>query len=117
MAEKQYLAGNDKRAPSPPLGYSCQCRFSREKQMHIVALFHAHKIRPSRIAYRVGIDIAFIEALIDGEEDSTVFSNLVASYRKNRYKQQLNQADKLAGGSRFERQRLIEQEYIEDSSL
>ena len=117
MAEKQYLAGNDKRAPSPPLGYSCQCRFSREKQMHIVALFHAHKIRPSRIAYRMGIDIAFIEALIAGEEDSTIFSNLVASYRKNRYKQQLDQADKLAGGSRFERKRLIEQEYIEDSSL
>ena len=117
MSEKKYLVDNDKRAPSPPLGYSCQCKFSRKKQMHIVALFHAHKIRPSRIAYRVGIDIAFIEALIAGEEDSTVFSNLVASYRKNRYKQQLDQADKLAGGSRFERQRLIEQEYIEDASL
>ena len=116
MAEKQYLAGNDKRAPSPPLGYSCQCRFSREKQMHIVALFHAHKIRPSRIAYRMGIDIAFIEALIAGEEESILFSHLVASFRKDRYKQQLDQADKLAGGSRFDRKRLIEQEYIEDSS-
>ena len=117
MSEKKYLVDNDKRAPSPPLGYSCQCKFSREKQMHIVAMFHAHKIRPSRIAYRVGIDIAFIEALIAGEENATVFSNLVASYRKNRYKQQLDQAEKLVGGSRFERQRLIEQEYIEDSSL
>ena len=116
MHEKKYLYGNDERAPSPPLGYSCECKFSREKQMHIVALYHAHKIRPSRIAYRVGIDIAFIEALIAGEKDSTVFSNLVASYRKNRYKQQLDQADKLAGGSRFDRQRLIEQEYVEDSS-
>ena len=117
MGSEMCIRDSDERAPSPPLGYSCQCQFSREKQMHIVALFHAHKIRPSRIAYRVGIDIAFIEALIDGEEDSTVFSNLVASYRKNRYKQQLNQADKLAGGSKFERQRLIELEYIEDSSL
>ena len=114
---KKYLDGDDNRAPSPPLGYSCQCDFSREKQTHIVALFHAYKIRPSRIAYRTGIDIALIEALIAGEEDLTLFSLLVASYRKNRYKKELDQADKLAGGSRFERQRLIEQEYIEDSSL
>ena len=56
----------DTRTPSPPYGYSRLCHYSREQQLHIVAEFHAHKIRPSRIAYRVGIDIAFIEALIAG---------------------------------------------------
>ncbi len=115
--QKKYQNSYDSRTPSPPLGYSCQCNFSREKQIHIVALFHAHKIRPSRIAYRNGIDIAFIEALIAGEEESALFSDLVIGYRKNRYNQQLDQANKLAGGSRFERQLIIEREYFEDSSL
>ena len=117
MRKKRYLNGSDNRTPSPPLGYSCQCHFSREKQMQIVALFHAHKIRPSRIAYRMGIDIAFIEALITGEEDPTLFSHLVARHRKNRYKQELNEADELVGGSRFERQRQVEREYMKDFSL
>jgi len=46
--------------------------------VHIVAEFHAHKIRPSRIAYRVGIDIAFIEELIAGEVEAEHFPRLVA---------------------------------------
>ena len=53
----------DGRTPSPPYGYSRECTHSREQQIHIVAEFHANKIRPSRIAYRVGIDIAFIEEM------------------------------------------------------
>ncbi|WP_205737320.1 hypothetical protein [Halioglobus japonicus] len=67
------LSHNDTRTPSPPYGYSRECHHSREQQMHIVAEYHAHKIRPSRIAYRVGIDIAFIEALIAGEEEAERF--------------------------------------------
>ena len=55
----------DSRTPSPPYGYSRECDYSREEQIHIVAEFHAHKIRPSRIAYRVGIDIAFIDMKIE----------------------------------------------------
>ena len=60
----------DTRTPSPPYGYSRECTHSREQQIHIVAEFHAHKIRPSRIAYRVGIDIALIEELIAGEVEA-----------------------------------------------
>ena len=48
---------SDTRTPSPPYGYSRECHYTRDKQVHIVAEYHAHKIRPSRIAYRVGIDI------------------------------------------------------------
>ena len=103
------------RAPNPPLGYSCECNLSRDKQIHIVALFHAHKIRPSRIAYRVGIDIALIEALVSGEEEPRLFSRLVAHCQKNRFKQQLNQAGLLSGSARFESQQLAEKEYIDDS--
>jgi DNA-binding transcriptional regulator LsrR (DeoR family) len=57
----------DKRTPSPPYGYSRECTHNREQQIHIVAEFHAHKIQPNRIAYRVGIDIAFIEELIESK--------------------------------------------------
>jgi hypothetical protein len=67
----------DYRTPSPPYGYSRECTHTREQQMHIVAEFHAHKIRPSRIAYRIGIDIAFIEALIAGETEPEQFAQLV----------------------------------------
>lgn len=38
----------DTRTPSPPYGYSRVCTHSREQQIHIVAEFHVHKIRPSR---------------------------------------------------------------------
>ena len=55
---------------------------TREQQIHIVAEFHANKIRPSRIAYRVGIDIAFIEALIAGEEEPDLFPRLVSRYSR-----------------------------------
>ena len=110
----QVLSGDHERTPNPPLGYSCDCHLNRDKQIHIVALFHAHKIRPSRIAYRVGIDIAFIEALIEGEEEVSLFSHLLAGYRKNRYKQQLNQAERLTGSARFERRQVVENEYADD---
>ena len=55
-----------KRAPNPPLGYSRECKLTEAKQIRLVAEFHANRIRPSRIAYRLGIDIALIEALLTG---------------------------------------------------
>ncbi|MCB1704194.1 MAG: hypothetical protein KDI17_04980 [Halioglobus sp.] len=107
----------DTRTPSPPYGYSCECTYSREQQIHIVAEFHAHKIRPSRIAYRVGIDIAFIEELIAGETESGRFAQLVKFYRKGRYQQRLRETQKSTGVTRYELQQKIEREYEQEVDL
>lgn len=107
----------DTRTPSPPWGYSRECHFSREQQLHIVAEFHAHRIRPSRIAYRVGIDIAFIEALIAGELEPERFPRLVAYYRRNRYQQRLQESQHLQGVRRFELQQRIESDFQREVDL
>lgn len=107
----------DTRTPSPPWGYSRECHFSREQQLHIVAEFHAHRIRPSRIAYRVGIDIAFIEALIAGELEPERFPRLVAHYRRNRYQQRLRESQRKQGVSRFELQQKIEADFQREVDL
>ena len=107
----------DARTPSPPYGYSCHCSHSREEQIHIVAEFHAHKIRPSRIAYRVGIDIAFIEQLIAGEIEEERFPRLVAHYRRQRYKQRMRDSDRHRGASRYEQQQRIEREFPQETDL
>ncbi len=107
----------DNRTPSPPYGYSRECTHSRDQQVHIVAEYHAHKIRPSRIAYRVGIDIAFIEALIAGEVEADRFPRLVKYYRAQRYRQRLNESAASKGVTRFELQQRIEQEYVQEVDL
>ena len=107
----------DSRTPSPPYGYSRECTHSREEQIHIVAQFHAHKIRPSRIAYRVGIDIAFIEGLIAGELEEERFPRLVAHYRRQRYHQRMRDSDKRQGISRYEQQQRIEREFLQETEL
>lgn len=107
----------DTRTPSPPYGYSRECHYSRERQIHIVAEFHAHKIRPSRIAYRVGIDIAFIEALIAGELESERFPRLVAQYRRQRYHQRMRDSNRRSGISRYEQQQRIEREFQQETDL
>ena len=108
---------DDTRTPSPPYGYSRQCTHSREQQIHIVAEYHAHKIRPSRIAYRVGIDIAFIEELIAGEAEPGRFAQLVKFYRKGRYQQRLRETQKRTGVARYELQQKIEQEFVQETDL
>jgi hypothetical protein len=107
----------DSRTPSPPYGYSRECTYSREQQIHIVAEFHAHKIRPSRIAYRVGIDIAFIEELIAGETEAARFAQLVKFYRKGRYQQRLRESQKSTGVTRYELQQKIEREFVQEADL
>ncbi len=107
----------DTRTPSPPYGYSRECHYSREQQVHIVAEFHAHKIRPSRIAYRVGIDIAFIEALIAGEVEPERFPRLVADYRRQRFQQRMRDSVRLNGVSRFEQQQRIERDFQREVDL
>ncbi|MCR9105235.1 MAG: hypothetical protein NXI15_08100 [Gammaproteobacteria bacterium] len=113
-SEQQAL---DNRTPSPPYGYSRQCTHSPEQQMHIVAEYHAHKIRPSRIAYRVGIDIAFIEALIAGEIEAQRFPRLVKYYRAQRYRQRLTESAASTGVTRYELQQRIEDEYLREVDL
>lgn len=108
---------DDTRTPSPPYGYSCECHYSREEQLHIVAEFHAHKIRPSRIAYRIGIDIAFIEELIAGESETERFPRLVAQYRRQRFQQRMRDTRGRAAISRYEQQQKIELEFREESEL
>ena len=107
----------DSRTPSPPYGYSRRCTHSREQQIHIVAEFHANKIRPSRIAYRVGIDIAFIEQLIAGEVEEERFPRLVAHYRRQRYQQRMRDSDRHRGVSRYEKQQRIEREFHQETDL
>ena len=101
----------DTRTPSPPFGYSRKCDYTREQQIHIVAEFHAHKIRPSRIAYRIGVDIAFIEELIAGETEAQRFPKLVAYYRKQRYQKRMKDSTGKRGVAQYEAQQQIETEF------
>lgn len=103
----------DTRTPSPPYGYSRECEYPLEQQIRIVAEFYVHKIRPSRIAYRMGIDIDLVERLIAGEVHEEAFSELVAYYRKNRRNQSLRESQRLKGSARVEQQARIEREFSE----
>jgi hypothetical protein len=107
----------DPRTPSPPFGYSRVCTHTREQQLHIVAEFHAHKIRPSRIAYRVGIDIAFIEELIAGETEPEKFKYLVAFYRKQRYSKRMSDSRQRKGIVQYELQQKIDSEFHREVDL
>ena len=108
---------DDSRTPSPPYGYSRVCTHSRAEQIPIVAEFHAHKIRPSRIAYRVGIDIAFIEELIAGEVEEERFPRLVARYRRQRFAQRMQKSAARTGVSRYEQEQRIEREFRQETDL
>ncbi len=115
MSEDNHQA--DRRTPSPPYGYSRECTHSREQQIHIVAEFHAHKIRPSRIAYRVGIDIAFIEALIAGEEEPELFPRLVTYYRRQRFQQRMHESNRRSGSARYQLEQQIEREFQRETDI
>ena len=107
----------DMRTPSPPFGYSRVCDHSKEEQIHIVAEFHAHKIRPSRIAYRIGIDIAFIEELIAGEAEEGRFGRLVVHYRKQRYSKRMKDSKVKKGVGQYELQQTIIREFEQEVEL
>lgn len=104
----------DARTPSPPFGYSRLCELDREAQIRAVAQFHAHRIKPNRIAYRMGIDIAFIEALIAGEVEKERFANLVDHYRRQRYRDRIRESSAQSGSRRFEVQQEIERDFRRD---
>ena len=104
----------DERTPSPPYGYSRPCDLDREAQIRVVAQFHANRIRPNRIAYRMGIDIAFVEALIAGEVEAERFVRLVEGFRHQRYRDRMRESAALNGSRRFEQQQRIEKDYQQD---
>ena len=110
-------AEEDTRTPSPPYGYSRPCAYPLEQQLRIVAEFYVHKIRPSRIAYRMGIDIDLIEKLIAGETHQEAFQEMVNYYRKSRRNQRLQQSKKIKGSAQVEQQVEIEREFSESESL
>ncbi len=102
----------DTRKPSPPFGYSTVCTHTLKEQIHIVAEFYVHKIPANRIAYRIGIDLALIEALIAGRQHEKLFTVLVSYYRKNRRMQRLKDAKKIKGIGQAELEETIEKEYL-----
>jgi hypothetical protein len=79
--------------------------------VEVVAQFHAHRIRPNRIAYRTGIDIALVEALIAGEQDPERFAFFLAKHRRSRFQQRMRESGGERGVSRYELQQRIEQEF------
>lgn len=105
-------ADSDNRTPSPPYGYSCECQLSPERQVEVVAQFHAHRIRPNRIAFRTGIDVAFVEALIAGETEKDRFAFFLAKHRRTRYQQGMRESTRKSGVSRYELQQRIEREFL-----
>jgi hypothetical protein len=107
----------DKRTPSPPYGYSRECDYPLQQQIRIVAEFYVHKIRPSRIAYRMGIDIDLVEKLIAGEAHQEAFREMINFYRKNRRHQRLRESEGVKGTARVELQAEIEQEFTENEEL
>lgn len=101
----------DPRTPSPPYGYSRPCDLDRDQQIAVVAQFHANRIRPNRIAYRMGIDIAFVESLIAGEVEAARFAALVERYRGQRYRDRMRDSSRRNGSERYELQEQIEKEF------
>lgn len=108
---------SDQRTPSPPYGYSRECHYPLEQQIRIVAEFYVHNIRPSRIAYRMGIDIDLVDKLIAGEVHGDVFVELVAYFRNTRRRQRLRDAQRIKGVAQVELQNRIEQDYREADVL
>ena len=101
----------DNRTPSPPWGYSQPCDYDEQTQLHLVAEFTAHRIRPERIAYRTGIDIAFVRELLAGNAHARKFKQLLAHYRKHRRQQHLLEAEALKGTARFEQEQRVERDF------
>ena len=102
---------NGKRASNPPLGYSRECSLTEAKQIRLVAEFHANRIRPSRIAYRLGIDIALIEALLDGEYQPRFFAEQLATAQKRRRDLRVKSSNKLRGQAAYEARKKAERDY------
>ena len=107
----------DNRTPCPPWGYSRTCDLPESRQIELVAEFHAHKVRPNRIAYRLGIDIALIEALLAGERDTERFAALVRHYRRQRFHDRVRAADTLHGQRSYELRQRASQDFERETNI
>ncbi len=114
---KKVMSVDDPRTPCPPYGYSCFCDLPVERQIELVAEFHAYRIRPTRIAYRLGIDIALIESLLAGEFEASRFERLVKHYRTRRLRQRLGAADKRRGQAAYEQRQIALREFELNTGL
>ena len=92
----------DNRSPNPPIGYACDCTLTLAQQIDLVAEFHVNRIRPSRIAYRLGIDLAQVEAWLSGEQDGVRFQDLIRRHRRRKYQMQLRRATRFRGQQSYE---------------
>ena len=102
------MTETDTRSPCPPLGYSRECLLPEDRQIELVAEFHSYRIRPTRIAYRLGIDIALIDALLAGDYKPRRFNALVRHHRQRRLNKRLTSAERQKGQRAFElRQRAL----------
>lgn len=104
-------ADKDERTPSPPFGYSKPCALSHDAQIEVVAQFHANHIRPNRIAYRMGVDIALVEALIAGELEPERFAARVDYHRRQRFRDRMHKTSQKRGTGRYELQQQIEKDF------
>ena len=107
----------DTRRPNPPIGYACECALTLEQQMELVAEFHVHRIRPSRIAYRLGIDIAQVEAWLSGEQDAERFQRLMVAHRRRKYQLQIRRADRLRGQQAYELRLAAQQDLQQENAM
>lgn len=110
---KSAMSHLDTRRPNPPMGYACECHLPRSQQMALVAEFHVHRIRPSRIAFRLGIDIEQVEAWLTGEQDGDQFRQLMLVHRQRKYQAQLRRADRMRGQRAYD-MRLAAQRDLND---
>jgi hypothetical protein len=108
---------SDDRTPSPPYGYSRPCTLSRDEQISVVAQFHANHIRPNRIAYRMGIDIALVEGLIAGEVEPERFIALVERHRRQRYRDRMRDSGQRRGAGRYELEQQIEKDFHNELTI
>lgn len=111
------MDGQDHRTPCPPLGYSRECRLPEARQIELVAEFHAYRIRPTRIAYRLGIDIALIDALLAGDKEPERFQLLVNHFRKRRLSQRLRNAQSLRGQTAYELGQQAQREFDNQAGI
>ena len=99
------------RSPNPPLGYAVECDLPEAQQIRLVAEFHAHRIRPSRIAYRLGIDIALVDRLVAGEYQALLFQRWLAVAQRSRRDARIKSADHLRGQAAYEVRKAAERDF------
>jgi len=97
------------------MGYSRDCNLIEAKQISLVAEFHANRIRPSRIAYRLGIDIALIDALLAGEYQASFFTEQLAAAQRRRRDLRMRSSEQMSGQAAYEARVKAQREY--DASL